>query len=155
MSHIIPIKKINQFLPHYKWGLDETLDQNTDLPIDHDKIAGLEETARDIVLAKFRPYYDTGDWFPPVDQSPVSTTPSLVLNIAAMLVAGWAYDRQFSEQVVEGNEPYGARKVREAYALIEGIVNGEYDLDVPQIIDSNDLPTVLETEPQFIMEERF
>jgi hypothetical protein len=154
MSHVIPISKVNQFLPVNKLELD-TSGGAGGLPVDHPKIADFEETARGIILSKLRPLYDTTGWLVPTAPNQLSSAPELVHTIAGMLVAGWVYDRQFADQVTEGDS-YGARKVREAYALLAGIVDGTYDLDVDLLpeLDTVGFPLVHETEPVFTMDMR-
>jgi hypothetical protein len=152
MSHVIPISKVNQFLPQNKLELNTSIGQGG-LPLDHGKIADFEETARGIILSQLRPLYDTTDWLVPTAPNQLSPAPELVHTIAGMLVAGWVYDRQFGDHTVEGDS-YGARKVREAYALLAGIVDGTYELEAEQLLDNYGLPLVLETEPYFTMDMR-
>jgi hypothetical protein len=139
MSHVVPLSKINQFLPVNKLQVPTA---------DHDDIVkDLEETARDIVVAKLSELYDTSGWS--------VNKPSLVSTIIGMLTAGWIYDRQFSEEVAD-RESYGSRRVREAYALLEGIISGAIVLDgVPQLKSPTGDPSTLETEPVFEMETVF
>lgn len=150
MSHVIPIDKINQFLPHEKLDLDTTIDPATDLPVDHGKINDLEETARDNVFAKLAVVFDTSTWMEP------SQRPSLINNILGLMVAGWVYDRQFSEESTEGSS-YGHRRVQEAWDLIDALIEGTLVIDDVDRLD-DDLPgaaSVLETEPVFVMGEQF
>lgn len=152
MSHVIPISKVNQFLPHNKLELDETISAQTGLPVDHDKIADLEETARAIVLGQLQVRYDTTGWLAPTaPNQPVG--PGLVLSATGMLVAGWVYDRQFSEEAIEGSS-YGARKVREAYALLSGILSGTYDIGEEILVDPAGEPSVFVSDPVFTMNMR-
>jgi hypothetical protein len=149
MSHIIPILKINQFLPIDKLSLDTTVDVDTQLPVDHDKIADLESTARDIVFGNLAETYDVNDWY----GGPTSP-PSIVRNVLGMLVAGWVYDRQFSEEAATGNS-YGQRRIREAYGIMQSIMDGtitfgEEMLDLPHRTGG-----VLETDPMFTIGEQF
>lgn len=142
MSHVIPLSKINQYLP--KGKLQVAADQHDDW------VRDLESTAWDIVRSKLSVLYNVSTW-----DGSVTTTPSLVVTITGMLTAGWLYDRQFSEEVATGIS-YGARKVREAYSLLDSILDGTYVLDgVEVILDPSKLPSTLITEPVFIMEERY
>lgn len=145
MSHIIPIKKINQFLPLNKLELhDPTQGSSTD----HSKVQDLEESARDIVLAKLSYRIDTSNWFSAIDP------PDLVINIMGMLVAGWVYDRQFAEESTEG-ATYGRHKEAEAYRLLEGILDGRYKLEGTLYLDDPDrLPSTYDTDPIFTMGQR-
>lgn len=151
MSHVIPIAKVNQFLPNEKLSLDVTIDVGTGLPVDHALIADLEETGRDIVHGRIAATYDTTLWVDP------ASTPTLVTNIVGMMVAGWVYDRQFSEEAATGDS-YGQRRLLEAYALLEAVVDGTYVLDdVTPVVDGTATgePSVLESEPVFVMGEPF
>lgn len=137
MSHVVALEKVNQFLPHEKMEV-----------VKHSDVNDLEETARDIVFGKLALYYDTPTWTTP------ATTPSMVNNILGLLVAGWVYDRQFSEEAAEGGS-YGSRRVEEAYRLLEGILAGEYDIGDMLPTATGGAPSVLETEPLFAMGEAF
>lgn len=150
MSHIIPIEKINQFLPHEKLELDTTIPEGEVYPVDHGKISDLEETARDNVFAKLAIVFDTSTWSDP------SQRPSLITNILGLMVAGWVYDRQFSEETTEGSS-YGQRRVREAWALINELVEGTLVLDDVDRLDDGTSAgaSILETEPVFVMGEQF
>jgi len=148
MSHIIPIGKVQQFLPLHKMDLDTTVEMGNDFPIDHYKIEKFEDTARDIVLAKLSYQVDTAGWFT------LDDPPSLVTNIMGMLVAGWVYDRQFAEESTEGSN-YGKHKEAEAYRLLEGILTGKYKIDATYLDDPDRMPSTLETEPIMEMESRF
>lgn len=145
MAHIIPIKKINQFLPINKLELH---DPSQGSSTDHSKVLDLEESARDIVLAKLSYHIDTSNWFSVIDP------PDLVINIMGMLVAGWVYDRQFAEESTEG-ATYGKHKEAEAYRLLEGILNGLYKVQGAIYLDDPDrLPSTHDTEATFTMSQR-
>jgi len=145
MSHIIPIAKINQFLPLNKLELHDPSQGNSN---DHSKIMDLEESARDIVIAKLSYQLDTTSWFDPIEP------PNLVVNITGMLIAGWVYDRQFAEESTDGTS-YGKHKEAEAYRLLEGILNGVYKLPGAIYLDDPDrVPSTIETDPIFTMEQR-
>lgn len=149
MSHVVPINKVNQFLPQDKLELDDTVVAGENLPADHDKFNDLEETARDIVFGRLGVYYDTSTWADP------ASTPSMVMNILGMLVAGWVYDRQFSEEATEGGS-YGSRRVAEAYRLLEGVIAGEYSIGVDLLVDATaGAPSYLASDPTFEMGEAF
>ena len=149
MSHIVPIEKINQFLPQEKLGLDTSVDSDSGLPVDHPKVADFEETARDVVHGQLRVLYEVDGWVDP------ASTPSMVVNILGMLVAGWVYDRQFSEEATNAGG-YGQRRVREAYGLMNSILDGTIDLiGFEQIFDPTRGASVYESEPVFIMDEAF
>ena len=138
--HVIPLLKINQFLPVNKLQVSEA---------QHDVwLKDLEETARDIVKSRLAVSFDTSTW---VDHT---ATPKLVVSIMGMLTAGWLYDRQFAEETETGTS-YGTRKVREAYSLLDGILDGTYDIGLDHIVDPELAPSYLETDPVFLMGERF
>lgn len=149
MSHIVPIEKVNQFLPQEKLGLDTSIDSESGFPVDHHKIEDFEETARDVVYGQLGALYNTDGWVDPVN------TPSMVVNILGMLVAGWVYDRQFSEEATNAGG-YGQRRVREAYGLMNSILDGTIDLiGFDQIVDPVREASVYESEPVFVMDEAF
>jgi hypothetical protein len=142
MSHIIPLGKINQFLPKEKLQVPPGNDA-------HDTwVSDLEESAWDLVRAKLGVLYDTTAW-----TGQYLDTPRLVVSITGMLTAGWLYDRQFSEEAAQGAS-YGSRRVEEAYALLDGILDGLYSIDVEVIDDPLGTPSVFESEPVFKMGER-
>jgi hypothetical protein len=149
MSHIVPIEKINQFLPIEKLELDTTLEAETEFPVDHYKISDLEETARDNVFARLATVYDVDGWSSP------NQRPSLVTNILGLLIAGWVYDRQFSEESTSAGG-YGQRRVREAWALVDELLAGTLIIEEDRLdIDDLGEASVLETEPVFTMGEQF
>jgi len=149
MAHIIPIKKINQFLPKEKLELSSTLVDGQ--PADHHLVDDLEETGRGIILGKLSNEYHVEGW---LETDGPYETPALVESILAMLVAGWVYDRQFASEVEDGLS-YGGRKVREAYALLDRILAAEFVLEGAILIErDDDLPSTLITEPIFRMAER-
>lgn len=149
MSVIIPLDIINQFLPNDKLELDTSNNIQTGLPKDYPLVADLSVTARDIVRSKMANRYNTSTWF-------VSDTPSLMMNIAGMLVAGWVYDRQFAEEALEGSS-YGIRLIEKAYKLLDEAMGGGV------IVENADFATDTATqsasseptEPMFVTTERF
>ena len=144
MAHIIPIAKINQFLPLDKLELHDPAHGNS---TDHSRIQDLEESARDIVIAKLSYHLNTSNWFDPVDP------PDLIINIMGMLVAGWVYDRQFAEESTEG-ATYGKHKEAEAYRLLEGILEGKYKLHGALYLDDETrVPSTYESDPIFTMDQ--
>ncbi len=150
MSHVIPISKINQFLPREKLDLNENVPQGEQYPEDHHLISDLEETARDIVLGLLAETYDVSTW----SNGPTSA-PTMIRNIIGLLVAGWVYDRQFSEYAEQGTT-YGQRRVDEAYALIQQLVDGTIVIPgTDAIFDESKKASTLETEPVFTMGTQF
>lgn len=146
MSHVIPLEKVNQFLPNQKLELDLT--DVGGVAADHGLVDDLEETARDIVVGRLSTVYDTSTWAP-------LAYPSLVTNIMGLLVAGWVYDRQFSEEVADGGS-YGTRRVKEAYSLLDGLIGGLYAIeDLVITDDTSGLPVGLESDPVFEMGSAF
>jgi hypothetical protein len=149
MATIIPIATINQFLPNEKLELDESISGSTGDPIGYELVRELAETARDIVKGKMSGRYNTGTWF-------AGDTPSLMMNIAAMFVAGWVYDRQFAEEATEGSS-YGIRLVERAYRLLDEALGG--GLVVAGALFATEAvtqsATYEETEPTFVVAERY
>lgn len=99
--------------------------------------AQLEATAAERVLSAVARIYDVTTW---VSET---TTPSLIRKIIAMLVAAWSYDRQYSEDTVEGSA-YGERLEERAMMLLQGILDGTLDL-----LDIVDEPTPTTSGPVF------
>lgn len=149
MPTIIPLHFINQFLPNDKLELDSTIDIETDEPVDLPLVADLSVTARDIVRSKMATRYNISAWF-------ISDTPSLMMNIAGMLVAGWVYNRQFAEEAAESSS-YGNMLIERAYKLLEGALSGGIVVDGADFTTDivNQSATFEPTEPSFLIEERF
>lgn len=151
MATIIPVATINQFLPNEKLELDESISGATGDPIGYELVRELAVTARDIVKSKLAVRYQTNTWF-----AGDGSTPSLMMNIAAMLVAGWVYDRQFAEEAIEGSS-YGTRLIERAYSLLDDALGGEFV--IADAIYTTDLytqsATYEETDPTFIVAERY
>lgn len=138
MSHVVSLGEINQFLPHTKLDTD-----------DHTDVRELEDTAKGQVFARLSGLYDTSTWAGP------DSTPVLVRSIISLLVAGRVYNRQFAEESADGNS-YGQRRIDEAYMLLEGIIEGHYDLDDASLVSPTaGLPSVEESEPIFEMGRAF
>lgn len=92
--------------------------------------AELENTAQVMAFGMLSDIYDTGAWTSP------DNTPVLVSKAIAMLVAAWTYNRQYSEEDPSGNA-YALWLEQKAYALLEGIKQGDIDLpEVPGIAAS-------------------
>ncbi|MCA1807291.1 MAG: hypothetical protein LC687_05525 [Actinobacteria bacterium] len=149
MSTIIPIHVINQFLPNDKLELESALDGQTQLPVDWPLVAELVVTARDIVVSKMSTRYNTSTWFD-------SDTPSLMMNVAGMLVAGWVYNRQFSEEAVESSS-YGNQLIEQAYRMLDSALGGTSVVEGAEFTtDSATQSATFEpTEPVFLITERF
>lgn len=149
MATLIPIDRINQFLPNDKLELESTIDGETGEPVDWPLVDALATTARDIVVSKMSSRYNTITWFD-------SDTPSLMMNIAGMLVAGWVYNRQFSEEAIESNS-YGNQLIETAYRMIDNALGGT--LVVEEAEFTTDVVTQSAsfeaTEPAFLITERF
>jgi len=154
MSHIVSMQKVNQFLPIHKLALDTSISQGQPYPVDHYKIVDLEETARDVVLAKLSYHLDTSSWFQSNGSGGIVLPPDFIINIMGMLISGWVYDRQFAEESTEG-ATYGKHKEAEAYRLLDGILSGKYKVDTPYIDDPDRLPSAYETDPIHEMDMRF
>jgi hypothetical protein len=83
----------------------------------------LAETARALVFARVGRVYDTTLW---VDQE---STPLLVSDAIAMLIAAWTYDRQYAEVTSESENRYALKLENLAENLVSGIEAGNIDLD--------------------------
>ena len=149
MSIIIPLYYINQFLPNDKLGLNESTDPQTGEPMDLPLVADLSVTARDIVVSKMAVRYNVSTWF-------ISDTPSMMMNIAGMLVAGWVYNRQFSEEATESSS-YGNALIQQAYSLLERVLGGGAVVEGTELSSSaaTQSASFAPTEPAFLIEERF
>lgn len=149
MSIIIPLYYINQFLPNDKLGLNESTDPQTGEPVDLPLVADLSVTARDIVVSKMAVRYNVSTWF-------ISDTPSMMMNIAGMLVAGWVYNRQFSEEATESSS-YGNALIQQAYSLLERVLGGGAVVEGTELSSSaaTQSASFEPTEPAFLIEERF
>lgn len=62
--------------------------------------------------------YDTSAWLTD------TTTPKLVRTIISKMVAAWIYDRQYSEDIEQGNN-YADRLKKNAEALLLGLIAGD------------------------------
>jgi hypothetical protein len=92
------------------WGEQTKLDIGE---LDTDLLAHLEGE----ILARISNVVDTSTW---VDEL---TTPALVQTIITKMYVSWLYDRQYSEDLDQGNA-YAARLMLNAETLIEGIIDG-------------------------------
>lgn len=105
MSAHVTVAEVQQWLETSKLDLSGSFDLD------------LEASAAELVLSRLRAGYATDTW---VDES---TTPTLVRMIIAMFVAGWTYDRSFSEQGTETTS-YGKQLESAAMDLLGGLVAG-------------------------------
>lgn len=97
--------------------------------------AALEASAAETVFSSASRVYDTSTW---VD---ANTTPRLIRQVIAMYVAGWTYNRQYSEDSEESNW-WGDYLLGEAEKLLSGIVDGTIDLlDVAGTVGNVSGPT--------------
>lgn len=111
---VIVLSQVQQWLETTKLRLDS---------ID----PALEKTARDQVFSMLSAVFTINTW---VDNS---TTPTLVSQAIAMLVAAWTYNRAYSEETTAGN-PYALWLEQKALALVDGIRDGSIDLiEVPGV----------------------
>lgn len=67
--------------------------------------------------------FDTSTWVDP------ATTPALVKNIIAGYVAGWSYNRQYSESIEPGQRTYGDRIIALCDSLLAQLVSGAITVD--------------------------
>lgn len=145
MSHVIPLDEINQYLPVDKLQVQSA---------DHDTLVReLEDSAQEVVFSALRKRYSTSTWTTP------TTIPQLVRTCIALFVSGWVYDRQFSEEVATisyRTNSYGQRRLEEAYRLLDGLLDGTYELSSTYLIDTDDgEPAFLASDPRFEVGTRF
>lgn len=147
---IIPLAKINQFLPQEKLELSAADADSYNVP-------DLERTAWDIVTAKLHGF-DQSEWSLPATEQETASVPSIIENVLGMLVAAWIYQRQFSEEASENEFNYGHKLEADAYRLLEGIINEDLvlgDVVVNETDAEFDAPSVYETEPVFTIGAQF
>lgn len=84
--------------------------------------ANLEATAKEIVFSAIGTVYDTTTW---VD---AASTPPLVRKIISMMIAGWTYERQYSEDIADEQRSWGARLVDMANSLLTGLADRSIDI---------------------------
>ena len=107
---VIALKDVQQWLEPTKLQLTEL---NTDLA----------ESARAIAFSIVGEAYDTTTWVNP------GVTPAAVKAAISLLVAGWTYQRAYSQN---GTSKYGISLESKAMRLLEGIANGTNSLmEVP------------------------
>lgn len=101
---------VKQFLPTEKLGdTDDILEQK------------LKVSARNIVVSKLSPYFDTTTW----DQS---NAPALVKTVVAMKYASMWYGKYYSDY--DGEYPAWSQKLEDdAGKLIEGMIDGHVKLE--------------------------
>lgn len=101
--------------------------------------AELDATAFQVVASALQGRYDTSTW---VD---ANTTPDLVRKILSMLVAGYTYNRQYSEN--EDVATYGNWLIRYATTVAQGIDSGQ-DVLIGQdsFRDPNSFPVFFPTD---------
>lgn len=146
---MITLKVINQFLPNDKLELNDELDPITGEPVDWPLVEELVTTASDVIVSKLGVRFNTSTWF-------VVETPSIVRNIAGMLVAGWVYNRQFSEEAIESSS-YGNALIEHAYKLLDSALGGTLVIDGATLATSTSTQSASfeATEPAFLIDERF
>jgi hypothetical protein len=105
-SAVATLEQINAFLPENKLQVANL-----------NSVSDLHQHAINVVFGKLRTAFDTTTW------QDSSSTPKLVQTAVAMLVAGNVYLRQLSEESTDGNN-YGQWRINEAYALLQGILEG-------------------------------
>lgn len=108
MSDIVTEAAIQQWLESTKLTIT-SIDQE------------LELSAQSTVFSQVSSRYDTSGW---VD---VSTTPPLIRSVVSMFIAGWIYNRAYSEATQDSNS-WGNYLLSSAALIISGIVNGAVDI---------------------------
>lgn len=89
--------------------------------------AELEASAFALVSAALEGRYTTSAW------TNEATTPQLVQTIMSQLVAGWMYNRQYSEESADGSS-WGTFLLNYARRLVDSVANGNYEL--PDVVGS-------------------
>lgn len=82
----------------------------------------LELTARNVVLGALSSRYDITTWLD------AATTPSQARQIMSMLVAGWTYQRQYSQDLAIDGTNWGVRLEKMAMNLLAAIMDEKVDL---------------------------
>ena len=91
----------------------------------------LESTAANIAIGTLADVYDVTLW---IDEA---STPALVRDVIAMLVAAWTYNRAYSEEDPDGSG-YAMWLEAKAMALLAGIKDGTIDLaEIPGVAASS------------------
>lgn len=92
----------------------------------------LENTAKTVVFSNLSPIFDISTW------ADATTTPQLVSDVVAMLVAAWTYRRAYSEEETGGNS-YATWLEDKANMLLESIKSGQVQLaEVPTVSTFNE-----------------
>lgn len=133
-SEVVTLNEINQFLPLHKYQVAQLSD-----------VAELHKSAIDIAFGMLRTRYDISSW------TDSGSTPGIVKTAISLWVSGNVYNRQFAEEETRGFS-YGQLRIREAYALLQAILEGVYGIDEDIIVDPLGIPSVHETEPVFEMD---
>lgn len=149
MAAVISLAEAQQWLETTKLGL-ASLD------------AELEDSGQAWAFGVVGQAYDTTNWVTP------ASTPRLVRKAISMWVAGWEYNKRYSEEAAQAGA-YGNTLIATAQALLEGVADGVIDLDdedgvidvTPTSTDSplfypNDHSTLIEESPlMFSMTDEF
>jgi hypothetical protein len=106
----------------------------------------LEESERATVLGRLAQVYDVGGWITE------AATPALVRKIIAMRVAGWTYNRQYSQEAATLGDSYGNLLLRSADMLLDQIVEGHIGIPEEEVLVGRGQPRFMKTDPIFALD---
>ena len=98
------------------------------------------------VITRLSSAFDTTTWTSDV------TTPKLVRTIISKLYVAWVYDRQYSEDIEQGNN-YADRLKQNAEGLMIGLIDGTIEL--PGLPDTSGSPAFYPTDASSAQEPTF
>lgn len=99
--------------------------------------AELEAHLSEEVIRRLDSGFDVTGW------TDSTTTPKLVRTIISKLYVAWVYDRQYSEDIEQGNN-YADRLKVNAESLMVGLLDGTIDL--PNVTNSSGVPVFYPTD---------
>ncbi|MDP7579556.1 MAG: hypothetical protein QGF12_08500 [SAR202 cluster bacterium] len=110
----------------------------------------LEGVVTSKVLGSLEKRFDTSVW------TTTSNTPELVQQTCALAYAGAIYSRAYSEDITGITDTYGIKLSADAEVMLEGILDGTYELrdltgytnpDQPQFYPTDSSTTLYDTDP--------
>tara|TARA_Y100000310_G_scaffold66040_2_gene61459 strand:- start:1781 stop:2239 length:459 start_codon:yes stop_codon:yes gene_type:complete len=110
----------------------------------------LEGVVTSKVLGSLEKRFDTSVW------TTTSNTPELVQQTCALAYAGAIYSRAYSEDITGIADTYGIKLSADAEVMLEGILDGTYELrdltgytnpDQPQFYPTDSSTTLYDTDP--------
>jgi len=113
---VVYINEVQQWLERTKLDLGG----GPGFPADYQD---LENAAKQQVFGEVSQLYDTSAW---ID---AASTPKLIRQVVSLFVAGWIYDRAYSEEDNSGGPTYGTKLEGMALTLLAGIADGTTQLE--------------------------